>query len=160
MEYQIRPIQRDEIPVLQDFLFEAIFQRDERNPLPREVIEKPEIKVFIEDFGRKDDLCLVALAGEKIIGAVWTRILAGPVKGFGNIDGHTPEFAISLYKAYRGQGIGTRLMLNMLELLREKGYKKASLAVQKDNYAVKMYRAVGFSVVAETDEEYIMVCAL
>lgn len=57
--------------------------------------------------------------------------LSGTVKGFGNVDSQTPEFAISLYKEYRGKRIGTRLMLAMLQLLREKGYTKTSLAVQK-----------------------------
>jgi ribosomal protein S18 acetylase RimI-like enzyme len=65
-----------------------------------------------------------------------------------------------LYKEYRGKGIGTGLMERMLELLREKGYKKASLAVQKANYAVKMYEKVGFKTIGENSEEYIMVCEL
>ena len=160
MKYQIRPIKTYELHLLQDFLHEAIFQRDEQNPIPRDVIERSEIKVFIEGFGKKDDLCLVAEEDDKIIGAVWTRILAGKVKGFGNIDDNTPEFAISLYKEYRGKGIGTQLMQSMLDLLREKGYTKTSLAVQKDNYAVKMYLKVGFSILGENDHEYIMVCEL
>ena len=36
------------------------------------------------------------------------------------------------------------------------GYVKLSLSVQKDNYAVKLYRKAGFVTVSETDEEYIM----
>ena len=45
----------------------------------------------------------------------------------------------------------------MMELLRQQGYQKASLAVQKANYAVRMYEAVGFQIVDENEEEYIMV---
>lgn len=45
-------------------------------------------------------------------------------------------------------------------LLKEKGYKQASLAVQKANYAVRMYKKVGFKTVDENDEEFIMVCEL
>lgn len=160
MDYQIRLIQNDEIPLLSDFLYEAIFQRDESNPISRSVIEQPEIRVFIDNYGKKDDNCLVAVVDNKIVGAVWTRILSGEVKGFGNIDESTPEFAISLYKPYRGKGIGTRLMLDMLALLKKKGYVQTSLAVQKDNYAVKMYERVGFTITGENDEEYIMVCKL
>ena len=59
---------------------------------------------------------------------------------YGHIDDNTPSFAISLYEEYRGKGIGTELMKTMLKLLKNKGYKKTSLAVQKDNYAVKMYK--------------------
>lgn len=157
MKYQIRPMQPDEIPLLKNFLYEAIYQRNDQELLPRSIIEKPEIKVFIDDFGKKDDNCLVALVGDKIVGAVWTRILSGSVKGFGNVDSQTPEFAISLYQEYHGQGIGTQLMRKMLKLLKEKSYAKTSLAVQKDNYAVRMYQKVGFIIVAEKDEEYIMV---
>lgn len=160
MKVEIRPLKKDEVPMLADFLYEAVFQRDEKNPIPKRVIEQPEVKVFIEDFGRKDDHCLVAVADGKLAGAVWTRVLSGKIRGFGNIDSTTPEFAISLFKPYRGKGIGTRLMLAMLDLLREKGYAQASLAVQKDNCAVRMYERAGFTIAGENAEEYIMVCRL
>ena len=39
-------------------------------------------------------------------------------------------------------------------------YKQASLTVQKMNYAVRMYRKIGFEIVDENDEEYIMICKL
>ena len=52
------------------------------------------------------------------------------------------------------------MMREMLKLLREQGYKRASLAVQKANYAVRMSGAVGFKIVDENDQEYIMVCVL
>ena len=44
--------------------------------------------------------------------------------------------------------------------MKEKGYKQASLAVQKANYAVRMYEKVGFIIVNENEEEFIMVCKL
>ena len=79
---------------------------------------------------------------------------------YGHVDDDNPSFAISLYKEYRGQGIGTRMMNEMLALLKEKEYKQASLAVQKANYAVRMYEKVGFRIMDENEEEYIMVCKL
>ena len=42
----------------------------------------------------------------------------------------------------------------------KRGYERASLAVQKANYAVRMYEKVGFRTVDENDEEFIMVCEL
>ena len=157
MDYKIRPIHTDEIYLLNDFIYEAIFQRDENNLLPRDVIFKPDIWIYVEDFGKKpDDLCLVAECDGKICGAVWTRI----INAFGHVDNDTPEFAISLYKEYRGHGIGTAMMREILILLKEKGYKQTSLAVQKDNYAVRMYKEVGFETAAELEEEYLMICKL
>jgi ribosomal protein S18 acetylase RimI-like enzyme len=159
-DYIIREINPNEVYLLEDFLYEAIFQRDEANLLPRDVLKQPEISVYIDDFGKPDDYCLVAVDGDKIIGAVWTRILAGEVKGYGNVDPDTPEFAISLYKEYRNKGIGAALMKGMIALLTKKGYKQTSLAVQKDNYAVRLYQAVGFKITEELKEEYLMICKL
>ncbi len=79
---------------------------------------------------------------------------------YGHIEEGVPSFAISLYKEHRGYGAGTALMKRMLSELKNRGYKKASLAVQKANYAVKMYKNVGFEIVDQNEEEYIMVCEL
>ena len=123
---------------------------------PKSIIEQPELQVYIEDFGKKDDWCLVAEVKGKIVGAVWVRIM----DDYGHIDDETPSFAISLYEEYRNMGIGTALMRDMLEFLKNKGYRRTSLSVQKVNYAVRMYQKVGFEVVDENEEEYIMVCRL
>lgn len=157
MDYTVRKITDKEYPMLEDFLYEAIFIPQGAEPPPRSIINNAGLQVYVKDFGKyPDDRCLVAEAGEKIIGAVWVRIM----DDYGHVDDKTPSLAISLYKDYRGHGIGTALMLKMLGILRESGYKKASLAVQKANYAVKMYRKVGFKIIGESDEEYIMVCNL
>ena len=58
---------------------------------------------------------------------------------------------------YDGQ---TRPDERVLSLLKEHGYRQASLAVQKANYAVRMYKNVGFKIIYENDEEFIMVCRL
>ena len=153
----LREIKENETEILKDFLYEAIFIPEGMEPPPREIIEQPELKLYYDGFGIGEaDFCIVADDEGKVIGAVWTRIM----NDYGHVDEETPSFAISLYKEYRGQGIGTKLMKEMLYLLKEKGYKRASLAVQKANYAVKMYENVGFKVVDENDEEYIMVCEL
>lgn len=151
--YEIRMLRKEEEDVLGDFLYEAIFQKDDSNPAPRDIIYKPELKVYIENFGQEDDNCLVAEYEGQIVGAVWTRI----IKGYGSVDDKTPELAISLYKEYRGKGIGTNMMFEMLEVLKEKGYHQASLSVQKDNYTSQLYIKVGFEVVKEIEDEYVMV---
>ena len=153
----IRRLRDDEADVLRDFIYEAIFIPEGVTPPPRDIIDQPELRVYTDDFGsRKGDLCLVAETNDKIVGAAWTRIM----NDYGHVDDETPSFAISLYKECRGKGIGTSLMRGMLDLLRNEGYKQASLAVQKVNYAVKMYEKVGFEIVAENEEEYIMICKL
>ncbi len=156
MDYKIREIRKNEYSILSDFLYEAIFIPEGMDKPPKSIIEQPELQVYIEDFGKKDDWCLVAEIKGKIVGAVWVRIM----DDYGHIDDETPSFAISLHEEYRNLGIGTALMEAMLRFLREKGYKQASLSVQKANYAVNMYRKVGFEITREDGEEYIMLCQL
>ena len=149
---KIRRLRENETELLKDFLYEAIFIPEGVEPPDRSIIEQPELSLYYDGF----DHCLVAEVDGKVVGAVWTRIM----NDYGHIDDETPSFAISLYREYRGQGIGTAMMRKMLELLKSQGWKKASLAVQKENYAVRMYEAVGFRTVYENDEEYIMVCEM
>ena len=156
MDYRIREIRENEYYVLSEFLYEAIFIPVGMEKPPKAIIEQPGLQVYIADFGKSDDWCLVAEVKEKIVGAVWVRIM----DDYGHIDDETPSFAISLYEEYRNMGIGTALMRDMLEFLKNKGYKQTSLSVQKANYAVRMYQKVGFEVIDENEEEYIMVCRL
>ena len=157
MDYKIRELKQNEINVLSTFLYEAIFIPDGVDAPPFEIIKQPELQVYITDFGKqKGDICYVAECDEKIVGAVWVRIM----DDYGHVDDKTPSFAISLLKEYRKYGIGTELMKRMLLELKKQGYKQASLSVQKINHAVHMYKKVGFHVVDENDKEYIMVCKL
>ena len=153
----IRKLRSKEVDLLKDFLYEAIFIPEGVAPPERDIVEQPELRLYYDDFGQGPaDHCLLAEADGRIIGAVWTRIM----NDYGHVDDETPSFAISLFSEYRGQGIGTRLMKEMLSLLKDHGYRQASLAVQKANYAVRMYRNVGFEIIDENEEEYIMVCRL
>ncbi len=154
MDYTIRKIQKQEYPLLDNFLYEAIFVPDGIEPPPKTIITSPELQVYVDRFGEsKDDWGLAAEVDGKIVGAVWVRIM----NDYGHIDDETPSLAISLYKEYRGIGIGTAMMKEILALLESHGYKQVSLSVQKANYAVKLYLKVGFEIVRENEEEYIMV---
>ena len=105
--YAIREIRKDEVELLKDFLYEAIFIPEGVTPPPRSILDQPELRVYIDDFGsRKGDHCLVADCNGKVVGAVWTRIM----DDYGHVDDDTPSLAISLYEEYRGKGIGTQMM--------------------------------------------------
>ena len=154
---EIRKLRNDETELLKEFLYEAIFVPEDMEPPDRSIIEQPELSLYYEEFGSGSaDNCFLAEEDGKVVGAVWTRIM----NDYGHVDDDTPSFAISLYKEFRGKGIGTAMMRRMLELLRAQGYKRASLAVQKANDAVRMYEKTGFRTGDENDEEYIMVCEL
>lgn len=154
MNYSIREMKAPEYPLLEDFLYEAIFIPEGAEAPPRSIITRPELQVYIADFGKsRHDRALLVEVNGRAAGAVWTRIM----NDYGHIDDETPSFAIALYKEFRGRGIGTAMMERMLDILRKDGYRQASLAVQKANYAVRMYKKTGFEIIDENDEEYIMV---
>ena len=139
--------------MLEDFLYEAIFIPEDVPAPPRSIIENEDLQVYVRDFGKMaDDRCLVAELDGNIVGAVWTRVM----NDYGHIDNQTPSLAISLYRDYRGKGIGTELMMRMIDLLRNDGYSGVSLSVQKANYALRMYQKAGFEVVEDRGEEVLM----
>ena len=157
MNYQIRPIRKEEIPILGDFLYEAIFIPEGVAAPPRSILDDENLQVYIRDFGQMhDDRCLVAEVGDKIVGAIWSRIM----NDYGHIADDVPSIAISLYKEYRNLGIGTDMLRQMLELLKADGYKRVSLSVQKANYAMRMYQKAGFRILSDDGEEALMQCIL
>ena len=155
MDATIRPMTRAEFPLLSGFLYEAIFIPEGAAPPPRTVLLSPPLRDYVAGFGsRRDDRALVAEAAGRVVGAVWVRCGAG----FGRVAEGVPELAAALDPACRGRGVGTRLLRAMLRLLADEGYPAVSLAVQKANPAVRLDRRLGFRVVREHPEEYVMVC--
>ena len=89
---QVRKIAKTEYPLLEIFLYSAIFvPKGEKLP-PSEIIFEPEINIYIKDFGLDTDCGIVAHQNGEIIGAAWTRIILA----YGHIDNDTPELAISV----------------------------------------------------------------
>ena len=120
MNYLIRELKQDENKVLDTFLYEVIFIPEGVSAPLQDIINQPDLQVYVKDFGKnKGDLCLVAQVADEIVGAVWVRIM----NDYGHIDNETPSFAISLLKEYRNYGIGTELMKQMLMKLKLAGYK-------------------------------------
>lgn len=157
MQYTIRLMNQAEYPRLKDFLYEAIYIPEGAAPPPKSVVELPEMQVYICGFGKREhDRAFAALVNGDIVGAVWVRIM----NDYGHIDPKTPSLAIALKKPYRGCGIGTALLQKMLCDLAARGYEKVSLSVQKANAAVRLYQKLGFAIVNQNQEEYIMATAL
>ncbi len=153
MNCTIRELREAEYPLLNEFLYKAIFIPAGMAPPPRSIVYNPELQVYLSGFGTQPaDKSLAAEVDGAVVGAVWARIM----DDYGHVDDETPSLAISLHQEYRGLGIGTKLMGRMLVLLAECGYRRASLAVQKANYAVKLYQKLGFEIVNQNETEYIM----
>lgn len=123
MHSTVREIKEEEYALLENFLYEAIFVPEGTPAPPRSVLSLPELRLYIDGFGsRKDDAGLVAeidgAIDGAVVGAIWARVM----DDYGHIDGKTPSLAVSLYREYRGRGIGTALLREMISLLKRRGY--------------------------------------
>lgn len=161
MDYVIRAMRPAEYPLLEDFLYEAIFVPEGfEGEVPRSIVhDDPKCRAAFEGFGTlPDDRAVVAEDGGVVVGACWART----TDEYGHIDSETPSFSISLYQPYRGRGIGSALMRCMLDELRAAGYARASLSVQKENPALRLYERQGFRIVGDGADasKWLMVCPL
>ena len=152
----VREIKAADYPLLEDFLYHAVFQPAGEPPIPRDIIHRPEVFAYIKNFGGEHDCGVAAELDGQIIGMAWTRI----IPGFGHIDAHTPELAVSVLPEHQGRGAGTLMMSRLFELLEERGYRQTSLAVQQKNAAARFYARLGYHTVRENGEEFIMVKSL
>jgi len=156
---KVRVMRESDYECLPEFLYQAIYIPEGEDPPLRSVINDAEIIVYIKDFGTQPgDLGVVAEQNGQVVGVAWTRI----IPAYGHIDSETPELAISILPEFRSYGIGTKLMKKLLEVLRENGYKRTSLSVQKDNPAVRFYRRLGYKISGERidhagHEDYLMI---
>lgn len=160
MDYVIRDLRKSERPLLEEFLYQAIWVPEGfEGEVPRSVVrDDPKCRAAYLGFGSlPDDRALVAEVDGKVVGACWVRI----ADEYGHIDDVTPSFSISLYPEYRGRGIGTALMRRMLADLEAAGYARCSLSVQKENPALHLYERLGFCIIGNgTDAtEWLMVRA-
>ena len=152
MDYIIRNMCEDEWHLLEEFLFQAIYVPEGfEGEVPRDIVrDDPKCRAAYEDFGSlPNDRALVAVVDGKVVGACWVRT----TDVYGHIDNATPSFSISLFDEFRGRGIGTELMQRMLDDLLCAGYARASLSVQKENPAVRLYARLGFRIVGNGADE-------
>ena len=59
MDYKIRELKQDEVKVLDIFLYEAIFIPEGVNAPSRDIINQPELQVYVNDFGKMKASCIL-----------------------------------------------------------------------------------------------------
>ena len=154
MTYSIRSIEPSDQSHLWEFLYQAIYAA---SPVPREIVHQPELAKYADAWGRLGDLgfMAVALENQASVGAAWVRLFTVENRGYGYIDEATPELAIAVLPEYRGQGIGTTLLMHLFEQAKHH-YSAISLSVSVDNPAMRLYRRLGFEAVAQEGDSMTM----
>lgn len=154
----IRPLTSEDQPFLWEMLYQALYVPEGNEPFPRDIVHRPEISRYAEDWGNRDDTGFVAIdeISQQPTGAVWIRLLTGENKGYGYVDDATPELSIAVTPEYRGQGIGTKLLVHILQQT-ENRFRAISLSVSSDNPAVRLYERLGFEVTGASGNSLTMV---
>jgi len=139
--YEIRVASESDEEFLFDMLYEALFVPPGYDPFPRSVLEKPDIRHYVERFGtRPGDIGFVAVVGGEPIGAVWVRV----IEGYGYVDDETPELTIAVKPDWQGRGVGSALMDRIIA-----GVPRISLSSDTRNPATGLYERFGFAPVVE-----------
>ncbi len=159
--YQIRAVNRDDVPFLWDMLYEIRSLRcvREGKTLPsRDVLQTPDLAKYVQNWGRKSDRAFIASNAQTPIGAAWYRLFNADNPGYGYINDRTPELAIALLPHSRNKGIGKSLLTHLLEQAKADGYEQICLSCDpKNDNALHLYQKLGFEKVGvHTIQNWVM----
>lgn len=159
MKYKIRLGKTNDIEFLREMLFEAVYWRPGiKRPPIKQGLSHPDISKILYGWGRKGDTAIIAESPEgRCIGAAWYRFWTDEIHSFGYVNKESPELGMAVVGEYRGKGIGSVLLKELIDVAAEKGIKKISLSVENDNPAVHLYRRHGFKKIGSLDNSWTMV---
>ena len=136
-DYKIRVLTNADESILWTMLAYAAHESSVEN-----VRANPALDRYVKDWGRTGDSGFIAI-DECPVGSAWLRLFASGDRGFGYVDEGIPELAIAVSPEYRGMGIGTKLLIQIIEYTRNI-YPAISLSVRADNPVVNLYQRSGF----------------
>lgn len=155
---KIRQAEAKDYPFMREMLYESIFIPEGEDRPPFSIIDDPAIYKYINGWMKASDIGFIAELGGEAVGAAWARLFENAeAGGYGFVDNSTPELGLAVSKEYRSKGIGTALMKALMAELKQKGYERISLSVDKLNRAVDFYKKLGFKVIKEKDTDYLMI---
>lgn len=126
-------------------LYEALYVREGEDALPESVLDEPELRHYVEDFGERPlDLGVVGLDGARPVGACWLRAFSRDDPGYGYVADDVPELAMAVVEEVRSRGLGTMLIEAVLRQAAEQEVELVSLSVDARSPALRFYERLGF----------------
>lgn len=149
MDISIRPALASDGPFLVNMLVAAAFWRPDAPPgSAQEVLQTPGFAHYISGWPQHGDLGVLAQTDQPV-GAAWLRFFTAADPGYGFIEPAIPEVSIGVVPAWRGRGVGRRLLKALIVAARDADIPALSLSVEADNYARRLYEGTGFQTVSE-----------
>ena len=152
-----RPAARSDEPALWRMLYLAIHVAFEESPPDPSIVEQPDVARYVRGWGRTHDAGVVAVDSreDRVVGAAWLRMWTAEDRGYGYLDDETPELSMSVEPEWRGRGVGTRLLEELL-VHADQVHAAVSLSVSARNPAQRLYRRFGFEVVGSLGDALTM----
>jgi ribosomal protein S18 acetylase RimI-like enzyme len=161
-EYQLRDAGPADTLALSEALVEAA-NWDSRHTIPRVgVLSDPIRSRYLAGWPRPGDGGVVAETpdGVEVVGAAWYRLLAADRPGLGYVATGVPELTLGVRPMWRAQGVGRALLQALLRKAAAAGYARISLSVERGNFAQRLYRSEGFTVLSSKETADVMVRSL
>ena len=152
-----RPAGAEDLTFLATMLGEAaVWRPDKPTPTADQVMADPRYAMYLEGWPRQGDFGLVA-EQDGPAGAAWYRTYTEASHGHGFVAEDVPELAIAVVAAHRQEGIGRRLLTDLVDASVAQGHPAVSLSVAEHNPARALYESVGFEPVSKRGGTWTMV---
>jgi ribosomal protein S18 acetylase RimI-like enzyme len=148
MDYVIRPLIRQDEPILWEILYHGLSSSAKHEPPSRDMVRRPEISRYVEGWGRAGDTGFVAHDKNGVLlGAVWLRRPTDKPNAW-------PELALAVKPEHRGHGIGTALLTQLVRAHPDQSAISISFVAGKP--VLRLYERFGFKVVEERPDSVVM----
>jgi GNAT superfamily N-acetyltransferase len=152
-----RPVAAEDFTFLATMLGEAaVWRPDKPTPTADQVLADPRYSLYLSGWPRQGDYGLVA-EQDGPLGAAWYRTYTEMSHGYGYVADDVPELSIAVIASRRHDGIGRRLLIDLIEASIAQGYRALSLSVNRENPARGLYESVGFERIEQRDTSWTMI---
>ena len=154
---RIRPGTSRDLAFLRAMLFEAAYWRAGERPSLEVGLSTPELAPLLAEWGRPGDLAVIAESESQQMGAAWLRRWDDRHHSYGYVSSEVPELGLGVAERFRRRGVGRLLLERLLTDAARAGAERVSLSVERDNPALRLYQAIGFTTVEVVGDACTMV---
>ena len=156
-DVRCRPAGAEDFTFLATMLGEAaVWRPDKPTPTSDQVLADPRYALYLAGWPRQGDYGLVA-EQDGPVGAAWYRTFTEASHGYVFVAEDVPELSIAVIASRRHEGIGRRLLIDLIDASVGQGYPALSLSVAEQNPARGLYESVGFVSVKKHGSSWTMV---
>ena len=134
----------------------AVWRPSKPTPTGDQVLADPRYAMYLAGWPRRGDYGLVA-EQHGPVGAAWYRTYTEAIHGYGFVAEDTPELSIAVRASRRREGIGRRLLMELIRASVPEGHPALSLSVNHENPARGLYESVGFVEVERRESASTMI---